>query len=143
MHANIRIKITILIFRFKDTFDCEAKGIDGKVMAKWWDREWRLVIVATLLPILLVSIISAFLVPETSLTESLFYGAVSSLFVLLAFRILQHIEWWGLRFVILVTVGVALFSLLSIFMFRIGILGVVGAVMLSILLIFVFRIWKH
>ena len=94
----------------------------GKGMAKWWDRKWRLVIVATLLPILLVPIISVFLFPETPLTESLLYGAVSSLFVLLAFRILQHIEWWGLRVVILVVV--------------------VGA-LLGLLLGFVFRIWKY
>ena len=84
----------------------------GKGMAKWWDRKWRLVIVATLLPILLVPIISVFLFPEKPLTESLLYGAVSSLFVLLAFRILQHIEWWGLRVVILVVVVGALLGLL-------------------------------
>ena len=88
-------------------------------MAKWWDRKWRLVIVATLLPLLLVPIISVFLFPETPLTESLLYGAVSSLFVLLAFRILQHIEWWGLRVIILVVVGGALLGLLLGFVFRI------------------------
>ena len=94
----------------------------GKGMAKWWDRKWRLAIVATLLPILLVPIISVFLFPGKPLIESLLYGAVSSLFVLLAFRILQHIEWWGLRVVILVVV--------------------VGA-LLGLLLGFVFRIWKY
>ena len=94
----------------------------GKVMAKWWDRKWYLVIVAFLLPILLVPLISAFLFPEIPLTESLLYGLVLSYFVLWAFKILGLIEFWGLRFVILVTVFVALFSLL---------------------LIFVFRIWKH
>ena len=55
----------------------------GKVMAKWWDRRWRLVIVAILLPLLLVPIINVFLFPEKPLTESLLYGAVSSLFTLL------------------------------------------------------------
>jgi len=91
----------------------------GKGLAKWWDRKWRLVVVATLLPILLVPIISVFLFPEKPLTESLLYGAVSCLFVLLAFRILQHIEWWGLRVVILVVVVGALLGLLLGFMFRI------------------------
>ena len=81
-------------------------------MAKWWDRRWRLVIVAILLPVLLVPLISVFLFPETPLIESFLYGAVSSLFVLLAFRILQHIEWWGLRIVILVVVVGALLGLL-------------------------------
>jgi hypothetical protein len=94
----------------------------GKVMAKWWDRKWRLVIAAILLPILLVPIISVFLFPETPLTTSLLYGALFSLFVASAFRILQQIEWWGLRVVILVVVGVTL---------------------LVLLLGFVFRIWKH
>ena len=88
-------------------------------MAKWWDRKWRLVIVAILLPILLVPIISVFLFPETPLTESFLYGAVFSLFVALAFRILQHIEWWGLKIVILGMVGVALLTLLLGFVFRI------------------------
>ena len=84
----------------------------GKVMTKWWDRKWRLVIVAILLPILLVPIISVFLFPETPLTESLLCGSVFSLFLALASRILQHIEWWGLRVVILVLVGAALLGLL-------------------------------
>ena len=91
----------------------------GKVMAKWWDGKWRLVIVAILLPILLVPIISVFLFPETPLTESLLYGSVFSLFVALAFRILQIIEWLGLRVVILVLVGAALLGLLLGFAFRI------------------------
>ncbi len=112
-------------------------------MAKWWDRRWRMVIAAILLPILLVPIISLFLFPKTPLAESLLYGSLFSFFVLWAFLILGLIEFWGSRFVILVTVGVALFSLLSIFVFRIGILGVVGAVLLSLLLIFASRIWKH
>ena len=91
----------------------------GKGITKWWDRKWRLVIVAILLPILLVPIISVFLFPETPLTESLLYGAVFSLFVASAFRILQHIEWLGLRVVILVVVGAALLVLLLGFVFRI------------------------
>jgi len=91
----------------------------GKVMAKWWDRKWRLVIFAILLPILLVPIISVFLFPETSLTESLLYGSVFSLFVALAFRILKQIEMLGLRVVIIVVVGAALLSLLLIFVFSI------------------------
>ena len=91
----------------------------GKAMAKWWDRKWRLVIVAILLPILLVPIISVFLFPETPLTESLLYGAVFSLFVASAFRILKQIEMLGLRVVILVVVGVALLVLLLGFAFRI------------------------
>jgi hypothetical protein len=91
----------------------------GKVMAKWWDRKWRLVIVAILLPILLVPIISVFLFPETPLTESLLYGAISSLFVASAFRILQRIELLGLRAVILTIIGGALLGLLLGFAFRI------------------------
>jgi len=91
-------------------------------MAKWWDRKWRLVIVAILLPILLVPVISVFLFPETPLTESLLYGVVFSLFVASAFRILQQIERLGLRVVILV---------------------VVGAALLVVLLGFAFRIWKY
>jgi len=94
----------------------------GKAMAKWLDRNWRLVIVAILLPILLVPIISVFLFPETPLTKSLLDGLVFSLFVALAFLILRQIEQVGLRFVILVTVGTVLFTLL--------------------LLEIVFRIWK-
>ena len=89
----------------------------GKGMAKWWDRRWRLVIIAILLPILLVPIINIFLFPETQLTQSLLYGAVFSLFVLLAFRILQHIEQLGLRVAILVLVGAALLILLLGFAF--------------------------
>ena len=80
----------------------------GNVMAKWWDRKWRLVIVAILLPILLVPIINVLLFPETPLTESLLIGAVFSLFVASTFRILQLIEWKGSRVVILVVVGAAL-----------------------------------
>ncbi len=95
----------------------------GKAMAKWWDRKWRLVIAAILLPILLVPIISVFLFPETPLTTSLLYGLLLSFFVASAIRILQQIEWWGLRFVILVMVGMPLLTLL--------------------LLIFVSRIWQH
>jgi hypothetical protein len=91
----------------------------GEVMAKWWDKRWRLVIAATLLPILLVPTISVLLFPETSLAESFLYGVVSSLFVLLAFRILQHVEWWGVRVVILVVVVGALLGLLLGFVFRI------------------------
>lgn len=87
-------------------------------MAKWWDRKWRLVIVAILLPILLVPIINMFLFPETPLTTSLLYGVVLSLFVAFAFRILQHIEWLGLRVVILVVVCVTLLVLLLGFVFR-------------------------
>jgi len=92
-------------------------------MAKWLDRNWRLVIVAILLPILLVPIISVFLFPETPLTESLLYGSLLSFFVAWAFLKLRIIEWWGLRIFILVTVGTVLLSLL--------------------LLVFVFRIWKY
>jgi len=94
----------------------------GRAMAKWLDRNWRLVIVAILLPILLALIISVFLFPETPLTKSLLYGSVFSLFVALAFKQLRTIEWWGLRTYILVMVGTALLSLL--------------------LLIFVSRIWN-
>jgi len=86
-------------------------------MAKWWDRRWRLVIVAILLPLLLVPIINVILFPETQLTASLLYGAISSLFVLFVFRILQHIELLGLRVVILVLVGAALLILLLGFAF--------------------------
>lgn len=86
-------------------------------MAKWWDRRWRLVIAAILLPILLVPIINIFLFPETPLTQSLLIGAIFSLFVLFAFRILQHIEQLGLRVAILVTAGWALLGLLVGFMF--------------------------
>jgi len=92
-------------------------------MAKWLDRNWRLVIVAILLPILLVLIISVFLFPETPLTESLEYGSVFSLFVAWAFLKLRLIERLGLRTYILVMVGTALLTLL--------------------LLIFVFTIWKY
>ena len=93
----------------------------GKVMAKWWDRKWRLVISAILFPILLVPIISIFLFPETPLTMSLLYGAVSSLFVAWAFRILRYIlaVEWGLGVVILVVVVVSLLGLLLGFVFRI------------------------
>jgi hypothetical protein len=91
----------------------------GKGMAKWWDRRWRLVIVVILLPLLLVPIVSVFLFPETPLAESLLYGAISSLFVLFAFRILQHIELLGLRVVIFVLVGGTLLGLLLGFMFTI------------------------
>jgi len=91
----------------------------GKSMVKWWDRRWRLVTAAILLPILVVPTIRVFLFPETPLIESLLYGAVSSLFVLLAFRILQHVEWWGLRVVILVVVVGSLLGLLLGFVFRI------------------------
>jgi len=91
----------------------------GKVMAKWWDRKWRLVIVAILLPILLVPIINVFLFPETPLTTSLLYGGVFSLFVASAFRILQQIERLGLRVVIIVVVGAALLALLLGIVFRI------------------------
>jgi len=87
-------------------------------MAKWWDRRWRLVIVVILLPLLLVPLISVFLFPETPLIESLLYGSLFSLFVLFAFRILQHIELLGLRFVILVLVGAALLGLLLGFALR-------------------------
>ncbi len=89
-------------------------------MPKWWDRRWRLVIAASLLPILVVPTISVFLFPETPLIESLLYGVVSSLFALLAFRILQHVEWWGLRVVILVVVVGSLLGLLLGFVFRIS-----------------------
>jgi len=89
----------------------------GKSMAKWWDRRWRLVIVAILLPLLLVPIISVILFPEKSLTESLLYGSLFTFLVLLALKILGLIEFWGLRFVILVTVFVTLFSLVLIFVF--------------------------
>jgi hypothetical protein len=89
----------------------------GKVMAKWLDRNWRLVIVAILLPILLVPIISVFLFPETPLTESLKHGSVFSLFVALASLILRQIEHFGLRIVILVTVGTVLLTSLLIFVF--------------------------
>ena len=89
----------------------------GKMMAKWLDRNWRLVIVAILLPILLVPIISVFLFPETPLTETLLYGFVFSLFVALAFKQLWTIERWGLRTYILVTVGTPLLILLLIFVF--------------------------
>ena len=92
----------------------------GKVMAKWWDRKWRLVIAAILLPILLVPIISVFLFPETPLTISLLYGAVSSLIVASVFRFLRYIlGWWGLRVVIIVVVVVVLLVLLLGFVFRI------------------------
>jgi len=99
-------------------------------------------IAAILLPLLLVPIISAFLFPETPLTESLFYGSVFTFFVLWAFHILGLIEFLGLRFVVLLTVGVALFSLLSIFVFRMGRLGVVGAALFGLLLL-LFKIWKR
>ena len=91
----------------------------GKVMAKWWDRKWRLVIAAILLPILVVPIITAFLFPEMLLMESLLYGAVFSLFVALALRILQHIELLGLKLVILMVVSATLLALLLEFVFRI------------------------
>ena len=95
----------------------------GKVMAKWWDRRWRLVIVAILLPLLLVPIISVFLFPETPLTESLLYGSLFTFLVLLALKILGLIEFWGLRFAILVMVFVALFNLVLIFVFIKALLG--------------------
>jgi hypothetical protein len=78
------------------------------MIAKWLDRNWRLVIVAIILPILLVLIISVFLFPETPLIKSLLYGSVSSLFVAFAFRTLRTIEGWGLRTYILVNGGTAL-----------------------------------
>ena len=87
-------------------------------MAKWWDRKWRLVIAAILLPILLVPIISVFLFPETPLTTSLLYGLLLSLFVAMAIRILQLVELYGLRLVILWVGGLALLVLLFAFAFR-------------------------
>jgi hypothetical protein len=90
----------------------------GKAMAKWWDRKWRLVTAAILLPILLVPIISVFLFPETPLTPSLLYGLLLSLFVASATRILQLVELYGLRDVIIVVGGAALLVLLLAFAFR-------------------------
>jgi len=95
----------------------------GKVMAKWWNKRWRLVIVAILLPLLLVPIISVILFPETPLTESLLYGLVFTFLVLWALKILGLIEFWGLKFVILLTGFVALFSLILIFLFIKALLG--------------------
>ena len=115
----------------------------GKVKAKWWDRRWRLVIAAILLPILLVPIISVFLFPEISLTESLLYGLFFAFLVLWALKILYLTEFWGLRFVILVTMFVALFSLLLIFVYRMGRLGVLGAGLFGLFLLLLFKMWKH
>ena len=93
--------------------------LKGKVMAKWWDRKWRLVIAAILLPIFVVPTVSALLFPEAPLMESLLYGAFFSLFVALAFRTLQQIELLGLKVVILVVMGAALLALLLAFVFQI------------------------
>jgi hypothetical protein len=89
----------------------------GKVMAKWWDRKWYLVIIAFLLPLLLVPLISVILFPETPLTTALLYGLVFTFVVLWALKILGLIEFWGLKFVILLMGFVALFSLIVIFVF--------------------------
>lgn len=92
-------------------------------MAKWWDRRWRLVIVAILLPLLLVPIISVIFFPEIPLTESLLYGSLFTFLVLWVLKILGLVEFWGLRFVILLTGFVALFSLILIFVFIKPLLG--------------------
>jgi len=89
-----------------------------KTMAKWSDRKWRLMTAAILLPILLVPIISVFLLPETPLTTSLLYGLLLSLFVAMAIRILQLVQLYGLRVVILGVGGPALLVLLLAFAFR-------------------------
>lgn len=91
-------------------------------MIKWWDRRWRLVIAAILLPVMLVPFISVFLFPETPLIESLLYGSVLSLSVAFAFRFLWLVERLGLRVVIL---------------------GVVSGALLGLLLAFMLRIWKY
>ena len=116
----------------------------GKVMAKWWDRRWRLVIVVILLPLLLVPIISVILFPEKSLTESLLYGLVLTFFVLWALKILGLIEFWGLRFIGLVHAWmvVALLGVLTISVFRISRYVIVGAALFALLLV-LFKIWKH
>jgi hypothetical protein len=91
----------------------------GKKMAKWWNRKWRLIIAAILLPIVVVPIISLFLFPETLIIESLLYGTFFSLLVALALRTLQQIELLGLKVVILVMIGATLLALLLSLVFRI------------------------
>jgi hypothetical protein len=91
----------------------------GREMAKWWDRKWRLVIAVILLPLLVVPVISLFLFPEMLIIESLLYGALISLLVALALRILQQIELLGLKVVILMLVGAALLALSLSLVFRI------------------------
>jgi hypothetical protein len=88
-------------------------------MPKWWDRKWHLVIAAILLPFLVVPIISLFLFPEMLITESLLYGALSSLLVALVLRTLQQIELLGLKVVILVMIGATLLALSLSLVFRI------------------------
>jgi hypothetical protein len=88
-------------------------------MAKWWNRKWRLIIAAILLPIVVVPIISLFLFPETLIIESLLYGTFFSLLVALALRTLQQIELLGLKVVILVMIGATLLALLLSLVFRI------------------------
>jgi len=121
MHTLQNNYLNIQIQRYIKLWSKEK--LMGKGMAKWWDRRWRLVIIAILLPILLVPIINIFLFPETPLTESLLYGSLFTFLVLWALKILGLIEFWGLRFVILVTGFVALFSLLLIFVFIKAFLG--------------------
>jgi hypothetical protein len=89
-------------------------------MAKWWDRKWQLVIAAIILPTFVVPAISVFLFPETPVTETVLYGVVCSLFVALAFRILQQIELLGLRFFVIIAVGAILLSLFLLLLFRTG-----------------------
>jgi len=116
----------------------------GKVMAKWWDRRWRLVIVVILLPLLVVPIISVILFPETPLTTALLYGLVLTFFVLWALKILGLIEFYGLRFIGLVyaCIVVALLGVLTISVFRISRYVVVGAALFALLLV-LSKIWKH
>jgi len=115
----------------------------GKVMEKWWNKRWRLVIVVILLPLLLVPIISVILFPETPLTTALLYGLVFTFFVLWALKILGLIEFWGFRFIVLVhaCIVVALLGVLTISVFRISRYVVVGAALFALLLV-LFKIWK-
>jgi len=88
-------------------------------MTKWWDRKWRLVLFAILLPILLIPIIGVLLYPEIPLLEFLFYGLIFSIFVATTFRIIRTVEFLGLRIVILVLGGFTLVALLLVLVHKI------------------------
>jgi len=85
------------------------------VKIKWWDRKWRLILFAILLPVLFVPIIGVLLFPEIPLLEFLFYGLIFSVVISQIFRLFQTVEVWGLRIVILVLGGLTLVALLLVF----------------------------
>jgi hypothetical protein len=104
-------KLQKVIFGKKIMFTSQ---VSEKMMVKWWDIKWKLVLFLILIPIILLPIIGIVFFPNTPLTVFVLNGLVSSIIIASTFRMIKAVKILPIKIIILLLGSIILLVFLFI-----------------------------